>query len=264
MKGRCVICSALGKLTADHVPPKALVPATAVEVQQLIAATGGRHDDLPRPRGAFQAPRFPSLCAECNNQRLGARADVALIAMAAQLARWVNAARMHGILLPDRAELDVDAQGVARAVIGHLLAAEERSTPSAPLANGTALFAMRAFFLERATEPPPFRLFVWPFLGTDITIVRGFSLARVLGDAHGPVIGDVLKFFPLAFWLVHHAPDDVVFPFAQIPLQSEGICRLRIPLRRLPPQWPEMPGPKEVVALTAERTYLARQSAPAR
>lgn len=260
--GRCVICGTVGKLTEDHVPPRALVPATRVEIAQLIAACGGRTDASPPARPGFQSPRFHSLCALCNNTRLGAHADPALIAVAIQLTRWVTMAWDRGVTLPSSAVVDVDGPRVGRAVVGHLLAAEERSNPLAPLAEGGALHAMRAFFLGPTPDTPPFRLFLWPFLGSDITIVRGFSLARVLGDGHGPVIGDVLKFFPLAFWLVHAVPEDVMIPFAEIPLTHVGISHVTIPLRALPPlRWPEMPGRAEVVGVASERTFVARRAA---
>jgi hypothetical protein len=213
------------------------------------------------PRKAFQAPSFPTLCKTCNTDRLGSLYDPYLIAFANNLSVWIRGAAQYGLVLPSHATVRVRGASVARAVVGHLLAAEDRANPSAPLSPGTLLADMRAYFLRTDQRVPKFRIYVWPYAGPDIVIVRGFGLARVLGRPHDPVVGDVLKFAPFAFWVVGVAPPDVEFPFAEIPLLEDDEIDLRIGLERLPSaSWPEQPLENEVVALATERSHIGRRS----
>ena len=258
MKGRCVICGSIGRLSRDHVPPRGATPAQPLDVRRLLELAGGQNDLGRSRRRAFQAPSFSTLCKPCNVDRLGSEYDPSLIAFARAVTTWVRTATKGALSLPKSAEVDVNPQRVGRAVVGHLLAAEERSDPVAPLTAGTTTDAMRAYFLGTDTGSPPFRLFVWPYAATDIVIVRGMGLVRVLGRTHGVVVGDVLKFFPLAFWLVGTAPENVEFPFAELPLMESGTAALRIPLQRIPPaRWPELPGKEEIVLSSHGRTHVA-------
>ena len=263
MKGRCVICNAVGPLTRDHVPPRGAVPPGPIEIRRLTAAIDPASESDERRVRGFQAPTFPSLCAVCNGARLGSTYDPALIQFASRLAAWVRGTAQLGLSLPEVAPLEVNAGAVARSVVGHLLAAEERQSPTAPLSDGSLLGEMRAFFLDSRPHTPPFRIFVWPYPASEIVIVRGFALSRVLGRTHGPVVGDVLKFFPLAFWVVGHADPGISFPFVELPLSGVGLTRIEVPMRGIPsPKWPELPGKQEVVALNAERTHVASMRPP--
>lgn len=262
MTGRCVICGRICRLTRDHVPPRGVVPPRALEIRRLTAAIQTGPPFAESPRRGFQAPVFPSLCSVCNTDKLGSVYDPELIVFANSLAAWVRGASELGLTLPDVAVVNLRPLDVARAVVGHLLAAEERSNPVAPLVGGSLLEEMRSYFLGAVIGTPAFRIFVWPYAGSDLVIARGFALARVLGRAHGPVVGDVLKFFPLAFWVVGSAPDDVDFPFAELPLAEGNEVTLEIPMRRVPrAQWPERPGDQEVIVLAGERTHVARSTA---
>lgn len=259
MKGRCVICDQVGPLTRDHVPPKGVTPALPIEIRRLTAVLGGRERYDP-PHRLYQAPQFPSLCAECNSQRLGKLYDPQLIAFSKGLSAWVRGAYEIGLTLPTSATVSIRPLAVSRAVVGHLLAAEERADPTQPLVDGSLLRQMRDYFLGAVSDPPGFRIFVWPYSGSELVIVRGFAMARVLGRRHGPVVGDLLKFFPVAFWVVGEQTADVDIQFAELDLNEHEEVTIDIPLRRVPPPgWPERPLDDEVVVLSGDRTHIARR-----
>ena len=258
MKGRCVICGTLGKLTRDHVPPRGTVPPLPIEIRRLTALAGGTTPSEPKTRTGYQAPTFPSLCLRCNVERLGTQYDPELIRFANGLAAWARTAYRLGLTVPDMASVSLKPAAVARAVIGHLLAAEERKDPFGELSGGTLVEAMRDYFLATSAINPAFRIFVWPYLGRDSTIARGFGLARVLGDTHGAIVGDILKFFPVAFWVVGSAPADLVFPFTELSLTIDAAMSVEISLKNVPPaRWPELPGSSEVVVMNGLRTHHA-------
>ena len=75
------------------------------------------------------------------------------------------------------------------------------------------------------------------------------------------IIGEVLKFFPLAFWLVSDVPENLEIPFAKLKLDNavslDHEMDLTITLDQIPPSsWPERPRPDEFVLLTTERTHI--------
>lgn len=258
MKGRCVICGDLGPLTRDHVPPKGVTPPTPIEVRRLIALTGV--GDAPTPRLHFQAQSFPSLCRECNSERLGSLYDPHLIAFSNRVSAWVRAVYESGLVLPAVASVRIRPSAVAHAVAGHLLAAEDRSDPTEPLGGGTLTESMRAYFLGTNAKDAGFRIFLWPYSGSEIIVVRGFGMARVLGKKHGPIVGDILKYFPLAFWVVGEVPANVQIEFAELDLMQDSEVIINIPLRVVPHAgWPERPMDNEIVLINRERSHVARR-----
>jgi hypothetical protein len=261
MKGRCVICGHLGPLTRDHVPPKGVTPPHPIEVSRLTAILGGQ-EGTDRPHRRYQSPDFPSLCSECNTNRLGYLYDPHLVSFAGGLATWVRGAFDIGLTLPATAPVKIRPQAVARAVVGHLLAAEERSNASNPLSKGTLVRGMRDYFLGgKVTSAPGFQIYVWPYNGIELVIIRGFAMARVLGRRHGPVVGDILKFFPVAFWVVAEQASDVEIQFASLDLSNDEETIIDIPLRCVPPWgWPERPRDDEIVVVSGDRTHISRRT----
>ena len=258
MKGRCVICGHIGSLTRDHVPPRGVTPAHPIEVRRLGAVIEGGHAHQHLPHRHYQAPVFPSLCAVCNTDRLGKLYDPELIRFSDGLASWVRGAYEIGLTLP-AASVSILPLAVARAVVGHLLAAEERPDATLPLVDAALLKEMREYFLGLTSTGPHFQIFVWPYSGNELVIVRGFAIARVLGRKHHWIVGDVLKFFPVAFWVVSEQPTDVEFGFAKLELTKSNETLIEIPLRNVPPLgWPERPRDDEVVLLSGERSHIAR------
>ena len=206
MKGRCVICDRLGSLTRDHVPPKGVSPPSPFVLRRLTDVMAADRVLDEAPRRGFRAPDFPSLCRSCNGARLGAEFDPALIAFASESAAWVRAALDLGMRFPAGMVTNLKVGRVVRSVIGHLLAAEERTDPTAVPARGALQDAMCACFLdENANWPTGLRVYCWPYSGADVVIARGIGLGRILGRTYGPIVGDVLKFFPLAFWVTQQS-----------------------------------------------------------
>lgn len=248
-KGTCVICGNFGNLTRDHVPPKGVMPASEIEIHHLRPG-----DENRKVERAYQAPTFPTICAECNGKRLGEQYDPALISFANGLIRWTRWSEMFDLRgTQNLATVDINPAAVARAVVGHLLAAERSRKPCPP---GKMLEAMRRFFLEDDSGSE-LRIFVWPYDG-ELVIARGFSTMELV-PASGttvritrkPIFGDVLKFFPLAFWVLWGQSERPPIQCAEIPLFVDTQTQIQIPLYNVPPRhWPEFPLSHEAVAWT--------------
>ena len=263
MNGRCAICDTIGKLTNDHVPPKSVSTPTRIEISRLIAVTQ-TDDPTIRRRGGFQSAIFPSLCRTCNTERLGTKYDPTLKKIAEDVRRWVRVMKELDISVTGDIQVTTSPQRLARAVAGHLLAAEERKEPSHLPQRGTMTEALRAFFLdEKAPWPDELHLYVLLFPDTRQVIVRGLGIMKVLGQTYGPIVGELLKFFPLAFWITSTPAVGVTYRLTELrlhksPADLDAQITLSIALRGMPPpRWPELPSDGGVVMLTGERTYVA-------
>lgn len=266
LKGRCVICDAVGKLTFDHVPPRSVTPPKQLELRRLTAFIQPGPSAAHLRRG-FQAATYPSLCQACNVDRLGGMYDPTLSKLAADVRNWLAVTKELDIWVPGDIQVTTMPLRIARAVAGHLLAAEERKDPSAIPPRGTLTEALRTFFLDdTAPWPPTLHLYMWPFPAKRHVIVRGFSISRVLGPTYGPIVGDILKFFPLAFWVTAAVANGTEYQLDAQPLSDPLLTlntsiTLAIPLRfQPPPGWPETPGDGEALLLNDERSSVATPS----
>jgi hypothetical protein len=264
MKGRCVICNTVGKLTSDHVPPQGVVPPQYVEVSRLLPLATDTEVRHERARRQYPSPQFPTLCSTCNGKLLGSEYDPELIRFARKFRSWVNASFKLGIKLPADCRLEIKPHRVARSVVGHLLAAEERRDRTAALSSGAISEALRDYFMDPLAEfPSGAGIYVWPYPSDEIVIVRWFGIANP--SRHGVIIGHVLKFFPLAFWLVTSTEDEMEFPFAKLSLDNtqtvDTVVTINIPLNLVPPPtWPELPRSEEIILTGRERTFVGRPS----
>lgn len=266
-RGRCLCCGTVGPLSEDHVPPKQVVPERAIEYDHLFPSAGDR-EPLQKPRRGFKSPSFPSLCTGCNSVRLGQRFDPELGRLASQLLRWTTSAQRFGLILPSTFYALVRPQRIARAVVGHLLAAEERSDRLAPLSEGTGTAALRDYFLDEAASlPAEMQLYLWPYAHDDIVVARDFVTSRL--PLTKQFVGSVLKFRPLAFWLVSDHSHGRILNLSSLPLGPEigfdDEVEVAISLTNVPPStWPERPGTQEMVLGNRERTFRARTAPPKR
>ena len=228
-------------------------------MRQLVAYLGGR-GAADRPRIQYPSQSFPTLCRDCNGTRLGSQYDPHLVKLASAFGLWVRSAYKAGLTLPRSFSVRLKPQRVARSVIGHLLAAEERRDRTAELFDAPMLRDLRDYFLDPdAALPPEYSVYLWPYASDELVIVRAFGLVRP--GVHDMIIGEVLKFFPLAFWLVSDVPENLEIPFAKLKLDNavslDHEMDLTITLDQIPPSsWPERPRPDEFVLLTTERTHI--------
>ena len=207
----------------------------------------------------------------CNNDRLGGRYDPVLAKLALDVRRWLAVTKDLNIWVAGDIQVATDLPRLARAVVGHILAAEERRDSWSAPPRGTLTEALRAFFLNDAAPwPETLHMYVWLYPAMSQIIVRGFGISRVMGQPYGPIVGELLKFFPVAFWItaipvvgVPHSLTEL--PLAKPPIALDSPTTVTIPLRSQPRQnWPEQPGDEEVVMFTKERTHVATPKIGAR
>lgn len=256
--GLCNICGTSGLLTDDHVPPKGSVDVSKVKIRTLSQALQPPHPNIHR---ILQSGiKFRSLCSDCNNKRLGQKYDPALNRFSHRVAQILRV--RDRIILPPRIDVEFRPQLLVRSVIGHLLAAEIRDNMAVPPRPVPMLDSMKEFFLDEAMNlSPEFRLYFWPYPATRQTILRGVG---VFSGGH-TIVGDFLKYFPVAFWLTYRIPETVaqVLASREVPIHGCSFSDTRlieVPTKQedtFRSDWPEQPSDEEILIVNDGVCFVA-------
>ena len=244
-KGVCNICGGMGALSRDHVPPRCVVPhgqAVAARFRDLLQPSGpkSRH-----PVPVDQSLEFRTICRSCNSEKLGTLYDPALAEFASNLTSWVSAFAKIGLSLPNYATVALRPALVARAVFGHLLAADGARDSRSAVGGGSLNIDMRGYFLGTDVPlPASLALYVWPYASDRIVIGKGIGHHDL--TSRGMFVADIIKFFPVAFAVVDSSECGSIPPLARIDLLSISSIgdstEIQIPLAPTPPSdWPEQP-----------------------
>lgn len=233
--GACNICSAQGLLTWDHVPPKGGVELQPVEIDRAAAAFVSSLA-IEKPETSQNGLKYRTLCAKCNNERLGAKFDPALNELAMAVGRFLRTP----LSLPAVLHVEARPNAVARSVLGHLLAA--RLSPEPGLFDPE----VSELILDEAKPiPPAINVFYW---------IYPYAVQIVFRDALMPAVrgryGDfqrfaVLKYFPLAFLATTCDAYEHLAPLTSWRDEPSSFkAKLPIDLRSAQdPYWPEAPAP---------------------
>lgn len=207
---------------------------------------------------------FQTICETCNGKRMGSIYDPALARFANALGAWVRAASQLHLTLPSVATVTCEPALVARAVIGHLLAAEPTQKSSDALPEGSLPASMRKYFLsEDLGLPSQFRIYLWPYPSQQTVIGRGIGHWNMKDGE--PIVADTLKFFPVAFAVV--SVEERMPRILATQLQPDKLTgmhetvNLEIDLKRSPGStWPERPQGSSLVLLNRDRViHLTRE-----
>jgi hypothetical protein len=257
-KGCCNICGLFGDLTQDHVPPKGSLDPKKVGIRNLVQTVDNVHPQIAR--SSQNGVKFRSLCSECNNVRLGGSFDPALNQFSRQFSAIIR--NRSQLLLPPKVAFRVQAQRVARAVVGHLLAAEIRQNMALPPVLAPMRNSMRKYFLDSSSDfPEELNLYFWPYRAKRHAILKGVGL---MSGEH-IVVGDFLKYFPVAFWLTHEAPFQIqnCMRDREIPVRGAAIDDYRIidvptsTQKTFRENWPEVPDDNEAIIVNNDLAFIA-------
>lgn len=236
--GHCNICRSFGPLTDDHVPPKGTRQVGKVDLLPIAQAL--QLEPLRSRRGArkFQnGVYFRSICAECNNSRLGATYDPELIKFSNAVSQIYAAKHVR---LPLEVNIRCRPGLIARSVLGHLLAIGVNRTERTP-----ALDAIRAFVVD-VTKPLPEEIDIhyWPYPFQPQVQIRD---AVLLDDFFSKqIVFWCLKYNPVGFIVTfdNKHPELVQQPNLRDVMLHAGLHEADIPLRLYgvpPAHWPEAP-----------------------
>ncbi|MFJ9451533.1 hypothetical protein [Herbaspirillum sp. NPDC101397] len=241
--GYCVICGAYGNLSADHVPPKGCVVITDSVLRELTppADPNAKVPGIPIQGGV----KFRTICAGCNNGLLGAQYDPELKLFVDQIRQAIHDAAQH-VYLPRIVSATIKPHGVAKSIVGHMLAAHSVAETAKRMDKLGANDSLREYFLgTEAAWPQEWKLYCWPYLLRSQVIIRHFAIMDTsLHDCgNKATYGHTIKFLPLGFWLVYQQHPEVKFDLLDISPSNVAIDETSVvtfDLRQAPhPGFPE-------------------------
>lgn len=250
--GFCVICGEKGKLTKDHVPPKNCNNLSNYDLKAFLdfENSGGKGAN------SQGGTHFRTLCQKCNNERLGLQYDPSLVDLSNEITLLVMGTKNRIISLPEFLYPFVKPQRLARSVIGHTLAAiavdeTKKGLISAPIPN-----ALRDYFLDDAL-PLPDRLdiYYWMYPSRRQVVIKGAGKISMFAGPDA-VVGHIIKFLPLGFWLIWDKPNKFKANLNKlVPNKDMGLDEVHqmvVSLRDIPPlDFPEAPADHEAILLNA-------------
>lgn len=197
--------------------------------------------------------KFRSICAKCNNELLGHLYDPELIRFTDEVSLFLRARTEHNLRFPPKQTFEVKPQKLLRSLVGHTLAGfiidDKKNQPvEAPFPN-----ALRTYFLD-PTQPVPEKLkvFYWLYPSSSQVIIRGFGLMSL--NFKGMILGDLIKFFPVAYWIVWDKPAHLKINHSELAARKdmsiEDTEKLTIDFQRIPDvRWPENPADDHMILL---------------
>jgi len=228
----CNICRKQASLSWDHVPPKGGIEVTPVEQETILQRFTGKENE--RIYSISQnGVKFRTICADCNNKRLGDKYDPVLNEFSLGVGRFLNTT----LEMPPIIKYETRPNLLIRAIIGHLLAAKgyfEETTIDEKCRN---------FILdESATFPVNLKLFYWVYPYPDIVVIRDVVMPAVRGNLGTKGCFSILKYFPIAYLVCdlaqYEGVDDLTFYYDKDPSK---VVNIPIKLKQVKhPQWPEI------------------------
>ncbi len=262
--GHCNICNRHAALTRDHVPPKGSIKVQPVEIVGFVdrlerLAPGrvtvyGQDAVSPKPPGPSKSQdgvKFRTVCATCNNARLGGKYDPELNRVSGALGRLIRANADLGVALPRSIRIPIRTHFLVRGLVGHLLAAIRSPDQTQPLPgfdDGEHAYLREYFLDDEVPLTETVRVYYWLYPAHEQVIINGLGLTATVGGEY--VIGHLIKFFPMAYYLAFHAsatPLELSVPCIQGDGCSDLDCEVTLDVRldSVPPvSWPETPGPR--------------------
>lgn len=262
-EGYCNICGQFSQLTRDHIPPQGCVKPTPVELRTL---TQYLSEPSEKPTTSQSGLNILSICGNCNNNLLGTEYDPELIEVSKQVAGMVRVQRELGLSLPEKIDLSVKPQRLIRSVVGHILAGKLPIAGKPPI---SAPFpdALRNYFLNQPSNiPDKLEVYYWVYPSNKQIVINSLGIGSAMGE--GFIAGScLLKFFPLAFWIVWDKPASFPINFTRISQDKlkglDETCEIVLDLRNIPPlNYPEVPGEGRYIMCRDDSTFLAQPKKP--
>ena len=158
-----------------------------------------------------------TICGDCNSSLLGEYDKE--VAKLWQSVREITDSRLY---VEGRRLVDTKPQRVARAIVGHALAARSADLVTASPDKSDFGTALRRYIMSSA-EPLPkgIEIYSWLYTGQEQIVIQNAVITPNLGGGNNlHLYGHIVKYYPLAFWIVWR------------PGSGSGRIRLREWLRR--------------------------------
>jgi hypothetical protein len=232
--GPCNLCGKTGPLTWDHVPPQGGIQLQSVEIDRVVGHLVSTLASA-RPERSHDGLKFRTLCTNCN-ARLGAHYDPALNDFALAVGRFLNST----LEFPSLVHIDARPTAIARAVLGHPLAARLSSTE--------AFFdptIRQLVFDSQQPLPTDLNVFYWVHPYAQQIVLRDCLMPLRRGRYSEFQRFGVLKYFPIGY-LVTTATEYEGLAALTVWRNEPSSTVVKLPVRFQEVReiyWPEAPAP---------------------
>lgn len=255
MIGHCNICSAYGKLTRDHVPPKGSVKISQMLSLSLIHSLGLDSPKKAKIKGRLSQNgiKFPTLCGSCNNKLLGTELDPFLNEFVGKALTSIKQSTPAHSHIP----ISCNPHKTSRAFLGHITAASDYKA-SEFLRN-----QLGGYIRGVENMPAEAKIYCWPFpyKNQSIALFNAIAPGITKRGFDGVITTWSLKFAPVAFMLTWNQPWK--FRLRNLTLlcdpatsDRDGEYIVDLKLSQVPQYWPEDPEPGDIVLSSTKNPGL--------
>ena len=261
---RCSICLKRKTLTDEHIFPRGLsVPGTR-QIRELIPKIDPDKRYRRPTRLSQNGLKLKTTCAKRNNDLLGMRYDPALKRLYDEVSLFVRNAHM----VPGRFfRIDnIELNKAARAIVGHMLAADTTPNARAPKTR-----AMRRFFFDPTyLMRDEYSILMWLYPSREQAIIRDILVADNFGSGSAETLWiSAYKTFPLAF-AVAQRETEAGWPYKGMLDISKFLTNsiddtfnITFPWRDIPHQmWPEAPRSNGAILMGEGQRLLTKPHKP--
>lgn len=234
--GTCRICLATDvDLSWDHVPPKGAIEIQEVEINKISKAFFSSYDQS-QPELSQNGLKFRTICESCNSDILGGVYDPAIVQFAKEVARIVRSE----LCFPRKVHVRARPNAVARAVVGHLMAANITGVD-----EGFDAALRDSVVNSSADLPADIHVYYWLHPFSHQVVMPNCMLVDI-SEAERSRIVSILKFFPLGFLVSDERLDDREGIFELTgqrrgAVDFEADLAIEIGRQSRDPFWPERP-----------------------
>lgn len=263
--GYCNACNEYGLLTKDHIFPKSVVPAGEVLITNLEQRHG---QSKAKPHRSKKGLYLRTLCARCNNERLGSEYDPAWADLARQTRQVTDAICFQNLSAPSPIALSCQPNRLGRSLVGHSLASMVPAESNAKPRLGRWHRILQSYFLEpEQPQPSGVDILYW-FVRPSTAMVLSFT-ARISMTGAGPMYGSFLRAYPIGFWItleqhsLLHLPQGLrVLPRATTQRLEESV-QIKLDLDpSVPRLWPQTPMDDEAFLLSKKAALYTDNANP--
>ncbi len=256
---RCSICLKREELTDEHIFPRGLVVPGTRQIRELLPIIDPQKRYRRSTKLSQNGLKVKTTCAECNNTLLGAKYDPAL-------KHLYDEASLHfrnRHMLSGRFKIaNIEINKVARAVVGHMLAAD-----SHPSGRALKTREMRRFlFDETHSLANEYSILIWLYPSREQAIIRDiFPLDSF--SAWKTTWMSAYKTFPLAFAFTQKKekwPYKGIIDITDFLTKSvEDKVNITFSLNDIPHQrWPETPSSRGAIFMGDGERLLTKPHIP--
>lgn len=197
--GYCSICRKKAQLSRDHVPPKGCGNIHDVSLTRLLSKES-------KPNYSQGGHHFKTICQQCNSF-IGRHYDPVLIKLCNEVLNFIKA-KHQNIIIPAQSFHFTKPNIIAKSIIGHTLASNSIEFNENNIEYSKYYQTIADYVLDpEALLPDNVDIYFWTYPYNDITIIRFLVTSSLYETGH--FNGDVIKFLPLAFWIVNEVPKNI-------------------------------------------------------